>query len=657
MSGDRVAYARALSWLEEHRAATPELVLGANGGVLTMRIRRLLGYGESPVVSRSVAATLLVGASVLAGSYLVTVARAQARLAEHPMAVVALESGAPSQTMLKLVQSARWLQMALEGEAKLQQTGQTSMGDLKPPYSTWLNQDVLWIITPEERADYMRLSNDQERDDFIARFWALRDPPSAAPDSFKEEHYARIRYSNEHFASDKHVGWRTDRGHVYIVYGKPDDVDSHPTGGVAAAYPFEVWHYRHIGGVGDNVDIKFVDTCRCGEYHYTIDRPGQPGIGPGMSSLQTGQAAVELTARILAPGGGGAAPQSAASAAAAAAYTDAAQANGAIAGVIVDPTGALVPRAQVTATNTDTGVQVKVSTDNTGKYFLSPLPAGPYNVEVFANGFKRLLQENVQVAAKQQVELDMKLSVGAENTTVSVKGTPAPPAPPPAPVMKVPAGKPSGPQRVSSGTLAGNLISKVDPVYPDDAKAARVQGVVVLRAVIAKDGTIEKLTYISGPPPLVVSAIEAVQQWKYKPYLLNGEPTEVETTINVNYTFEGAASLTEQDHGWAQAEQEYRDLLSAKQVGNGVSAPVLTHQVPPEYTPEARQAKTEGIVLVNLFVDGNGVPRIVHVVRGVGNGLDEKAMEAVKQYRFKPAMEDGKPVAVEMNVEVNFKIF
>jgi TonB family protein len=170
------------------------------------------------------------------------------------------------------------------------------------------------------------------------------------------------------------------------------------------------------------------------------------------------------------------------------------------------------------------------------------------------------LQENVQVAAKQQVELDMKLSVGAENTTVSVKGTPAPPAPPPAPVMKVPAGKPSGPQRVSSGTLAGNLISKVDPVYPDDAKAAHVQGVVVLHAVIAKDGTIEKLTYISGPPPLVVSAIEAVQQWKYKPYLLNGEPTEVETTINVNYTFEDSEGKAEQAPTVDHAGQTIRHI-------------------------------------------------------------------------------------------------
>ena len=94
-----------------------------------------------------------------------------------------------------------------------------------------------------------------------------------------------------------------------------------------------------------------------------------------------------------------------------------------------------------------------------------------------------------------------------------------------------------------------------------------------------------------------------------------------------------------------------------KQVGGGVSAPVLIHEVEPEFSEEARKAKAAGNVLVNLLVDEQGRPQHVHVLRGVGMGLDEKAVEAVKQYRFKPAMESGKPVAVYLNVEVNFQIF
>ncbi len=94
-----------------------------------------------------------------------------------------------------------------------------------------------------------------------------------------------------------------------------------------------------------------------------------------------------------------------------------------------------------------------------------------------------------------------------------------------------------------------------------------------------------------------------------------------------------------------------------RRIGGGVSAPQLIYSVEPEFSEEARKAKVAGNVLVNLWVDQNGNPSHVHVVRGVGMGLDEKAIEAVKQYRFKPALENGKPVLVELNVEVNFQIF
>jgi periplasmic protein TonB len=107
------------------------------------------------------------------------------------------------------------------------------------------------------------------------------------------------------------------------------------------------------------------------------------------------------------------------------------------------------------------------------------------------------------------------------------------------PVVVRAAPKPTGPTRVSSGTMAGSLISRPDPIYPPIAKAAHVQGAVILHALISKQGTIENLTVVSGPPMLQSSAVDAVKRWKYKPYLLNGEPTEVDTTITVNFTFGG----------------------------------------------------------------------------------------------------------------------
>lgn len=155
--------------------------------------------------------------------------------------------------------------------------------ELKGAYKTWLNQDVRWIITDQEAKAFKSLSNDEERDAFIEAFWQRRNPnPDSPENEYREEHYRRIAYANEHFAAGK-PGWMTDRGHIYIAYGKPDSIDSHPSGGSyqrpmdegggeTSTFPFETWHYRYLEGIGDNIDIEFVDTCMCGDYHMTIDR-------------------------------------------------------------------------------------------------------------------------------------------------------------------------------------------------------------------------------------------------------------------------------------------------------------------------------------------------------------------------------------------------
>jgi GWxTD domain-containing protein len=158
-----------------------------------------------------------------------------------------------------------------------------TVAELKGEYKKWLDEDVRWIITDEEQKAFKSLANDEERDQFIEQFWLRRNPNPDSPDNeFRDELYARIAYSNEHFAAGK-PGWMTDRGHIYIAYGKPDSIDSHPSGGNynrpmeegggnTSTYPFEIWHYRYLEGVGDNIDIEFVDSCMCGDYHATIDR-------------------------------------------------------------------------------------------------------------------------------------------------------------------------------------------------------------------------------------------------------------------------------------------------------------------------------------------------------------------------------------------------
>jgi len=169
------------------------------------------------------------------------------------------------------------------GEKQKKENAKALKQELGKTYKKWLDEDVRWIISDEERAAFKQLSNDEERDQFIEGFWQRRDPtPDTVENEFKEEHYARIAYANEHFAAGI-PGWKTDRGRIYIMYGKADEVESHPSGGQyerpmeegggsTSTFPFEQWRYRYLEGVGQEVIIEFVDTCMCGDYHMTMDR-------------------------------------------------------------------------------------------------------------------------------------------------------------------------------------------------------------------------------------------------------------------------------------------------------------------------------------------------------------------------------------------------
>ena len=171
--------------------------------------------------------------------------------------------------------------------------------ELHGAFKTWLDQDVTYIISDEERKAFKSLGNDEEREAFIEQFWLRRNPNPDSPDNeFREEHYRRIQYANDHYAAGK-PGWKKDRGHIYISFGQPDSIESHPSGGSynrpidegggeTSTFPFEVWHYRYLEGVGDNIDIEFVDTCQCGDYHFTIDRSEKDALAkvPGAGLTQ-----------------------------------------------------------------------------------------------------------------------------------------------------------------------------------------------------------------------------------------------------------------------------------------------------------------------------------------------------------------------------------
>jgi len=157
--------------------------------------------------------------------------------------------------------------------------------EMESPYKKWLEEEVPYIITPEERSAFKKLNTDDEREQFIEAFWDRRNPNPGSPENeFKEEYYRRIAYANEHYASGI-PGWKTDRGRIYIMYGPADEVDSHPSGGTyvrppeegggeTSTYPFEQWRYRYIDGIGTNIILEFVDPTMTGEYHLTMD-PGE----------------------------------------------------------------------------------------------------------------------------------------------------------------------------------------------------------------------------------------------------------------------------------------------------------------------------------------------------------------------------------------------
>src|SRR5437588_2996400 len=177
-----------------------------------------------------------------------------------------------------------------------------TLKELDKQYKEWLNEDVIYIISPDERTAFLQLDTNEEREQFIEQFWLRRNGNPDLPDNdFKEEHYRRIAYANEHYASGI-PGWKTDRGRMYIMWGPPDEIDSHPTGGTydrpmeegggsTSTYPWETWRWRYLEGIGENIILEFVDPSGSGEYHMTMDPSEKDALlhvpGAGLSLMES----------------------------------------------------------------------------------------------------------------------------------------------------------------------------------------------------------------------------------------------------------------------------------------------------------------------------------------------------------------------------------
>jgi GWxTD domain-containing protein len=188
--------------------------------------------------------------------------------------------------------------MNKETKRKMKRT----LKELDSAYRQWLSEDVTYIISPDERNAFLQLDTNEEREQFIEQFWLRRSSnPDLPENDFKEEHYRRIAYANEHYASGI-PGWKTDRGRMYIMWGPADEVESHPTGGTydrpteegggsTTTYPWETWRWRYLEGIGENIILEFVDPSGSGEYHLTMDPSEKDALlhvpGAGLSLMES----------------------------------------------------------------------------------------------------------------------------------------------------------------------------------------------------------------------------------------------------------------------------------------------------------------------------------------------------------------------------------
>ncbi len=232
ISGNAHQYAAALTTLEQNRVTGRVPAMAATGGNLVKRIRRLL----YPKPNSALAPFLAAG--ILAATAVVSLASWKATSVQHQAS--AAESSAEKA--------------------------------LPPAYAKWIEGPISYIIEPQEKAAFLRLTANEERDEFIKQFWARRNPNPGSPENaFKKEFYRRVAFANKHFATSGIPGWKTDRGHVYMSWGPPDEIQKHGKG-FYGPYAMETWYYRYIPSIGHEQGVTFVDRTGNGDFRV------EPGV-------------------------------------------------------------------------------------------------------------------------------------------------------------------------------------------------------------------------------------------------------------------------------------------------------------------------------------------------------------------------------------------
>jgi len=543
-TGNAHGYAAALTTLEQKRWLAAEAALAVTGGNLMKRIHRLLSQDRPRTAAVPVVGLLLLSACLGLAAWKPN------HPSPVPMTEVAVTQPAPESTPARpaplLAQAAK---PAPIPQAPVLQTD---------PYQKWLDEEVVYIISPEERSAFGRLLTNDERQMFIQQFWLRRDPtPGTEQNEYREEHYRRVAYANASFGFGGTPGWNTHRGAIYIVFGPPDELDRHPNGGTydrpiqegggtTNTFPFEAWHYRYIQGLGTNVTLEFVDSSRTGNYILTMD----PAEKDALLNLPRNQANVQNLPRFSRVNGAQVTPASPPTPASAAPPATPATADALRAGAGVSMP-ALVQKVEpqyseeARKAKWQGTVVLSLIVDQNGR---------PQNTKVTRSlglgldeeaikaveqwVFKPGMKDGQAVPVYAAVEVKFALPDDAANVPTFRAETLAD------------SGKSGAyyrPQTDSSvagatapvfarDTSMPALIRKVEPAYSEEARKAKWQGTVVLSVVVDESGRTQDIRVTKSLGlGLDEEAIRAVSQWTFLPGMKDGKPVPVATAIEVEF--------------------------------------------------------------------------------------------------------------------------
>lgn len=487
-----------------------------------------------------------------------------------------------------------------------------SKPQLPPKYDKWLNEEVVYIISPLERSFFLKLQNDREREIFIEKFWSLRQGNASTPGNVpKDELYRRLEYANKNLGTASTPGWKTAAGRNHIVFGRETpwvmkmrileafrDTSPGPALPVTSSY----LKYRvsatmesendlaeELNQVQRTFNFRDVRLLTEADFHWS---QGDREEASNIFSLDGKKFSVAVTPID----------------------------------VTKRPTFhiAVFEKGEKEMTNLlDTEFSIPIK-----------------NIAVF--GFED---------AKGSVYfLSFRIS-GLTTPTGEIEFRPA------SQIWADVQGK--GPVRATGKILPPKLLKQVNPVYPEDARKAGIEGIVILEATTDTEGHVSNTKVLRSIPMLDQAASDAVKQWIYEPLFIDGKPRGVVFTVTVRFLLDQkkAAVGSEPKGGSVGGVLGGRvgNVTEDVKTPGDIKPPGLIKKVDPVYPEAARKAGIEGIVILEVQTDQDGRVQNTKVLRSIPE-LDQAAIDAIKQWVYEPVKINGKPRPAIFTVTVRFAL-